>query len=171
MRELPPAARGNPAAREAEIAKLPEPDRKEIGETFGKVFGLPGGLAGYMPHLREAVRHLKTVRQETTGQKVACVGFCMGGGLSALLAYQAQPYFTEALLRRKKFLPLPAPLSASTVRTIRGSIPASPHSRKPCAARASPMSALCMKGRTILSSMTTGRLTMSRQCGIHSFGC
>jgi carboxymethylenebutenolidase len=86
MRHLPPGVWGNLAAREAELARLPEPDGKEIGETFGKIFGHAGGVAGYMPQLREAVRHLKTVQQETTGQKVACVGFCMGGGLSALLA-------------------------------------------------------------------------------------
>jgi carboxymethylenebutenolidase len=86
MREISPSARGNPAMREAEIAKLPEPDRKEIGETFGKVFGHAGGLAGYIPQLRKAVKHLRTEQQETKDQKVACVGFCMGGGLSALLA-------------------------------------------------------------------------------------
>jgi carboxymethylenebutenolidase len=86
MRQLPPAAMGNPAARDAELAKLPESDRKEIGETFGQLFGGPGRLAGYIPRLREAVRHLRTTQKETKAQKVACVGFCMGGGLSALLA-------------------------------------------------------------------------------------
>jgi carboxymethylenebutenolidase len=86
MRELPPAARGNPAARDAELAKLPGPEGKEIGETYGKIFGHAGGLSGYMPQLREAVKHLRTKQAQTKDQKVACVGFCMGGGLSALLA-------------------------------------------------------------------------------------
>ena len=86
MRQLSPGVWGNLAAREAELAKLPEPDGKEIGETFGKIFGHAGGVAGYMPQLREAVKHLRTEQAETKDQKVACVGFCMGGGLSALLA-------------------------------------------------------------------------------------
>ena len=87
MRQLSPAAWGNPAMRDAELTKLPEPDRTEIGETFGKLYsGGPDRLAGYMPRLRAAVRHLRTGQQETKEQKVACVGFCMGGGLSALLA-------------------------------------------------------------------------------------
>jgi carboxymethylenebutenolidase len=36
--------------------------------------------------LRRGFRHLRDERPETRGQKIACVGFCMGGGLSALLA-------------------------------------------------------------------------------------
>jgi carboxymethylenebutenolidase len=43
-------------------------------------------LAGYIAPLREAVRYLRSERPETKDQPVACVGFCMGGGLSALLA-------------------------------------------------------------------------------------
>lgn len=86
MRQLPPGIMGNPAARDAELAKLPGSEGKEIGETFGQLFGGPGRLAGYIPQLRDAVRHLRTMQQETKAQKVACVGFCMGGGLSALLA-------------------------------------------------------------------------------------
>jgi carboxymethylenebutenolidase len=87
MRQLPPGAWGNPTIRDEAIAILPEPDRTEISETSGKLFGGgPDRLAGYLPLLKAAVRHLRTVRQETREQKVACVGFCMGGGLSALLA-------------------------------------------------------------------------------------
>jgi carboxymethylenebutenolidase len=39
-----------------------------------------------MAPLRLAFRHLREEWIETRGQKAACVGFCMGGGLSALLA-------------------------------------------------------------------------------------
>jgi carboxymethylenebutenolidase len=97
MRQLPPGVWGNLAAREAELAKLPEPDGKEIGETFGKIFGHAGGVAGYMPQLREAVKHLRTEQAETKDQKVACVGFCMGGGLSALLACE-EPEISSAAI-------------------------------------------------------------------------
>jgi carboxymethylenebutenolidase len=88
MVRLPPALRFDPATREAELAKLPELQRLNIKETFGKIFGAatPGGLQGFLGHLRSAVRYLRTERPESSAQKVACVGFCMGGSLSALLA-------------------------------------------------------------------------------------
>lgn len=86
MRQLPPAAWGNTSVRDTELARLPEIDRKEINETFGSLFTGPGRLLEYLPHLRKAVHHLRTEQPETKNQKVACVGFCMGGGLSALLA-------------------------------------------------------------------------------------
>jgi carboxymethylenebutenolidase len=88
MGRLPPAARFDPAAREAELAKLPEPERLRTKETFAKIFAAaaPGGLQAFMGHLRAAVRYLRSQRPETREQNVACVGFCMGGSLSALLA-------------------------------------------------------------------------------------
>ncbi len=86
MRKLPPTVMGDMAARAAEIAKLPEPDRTEISETFGQLFTGPGRMMEHIPKLKAAVHHLRKERSETKDQKVACVGFCMGGGLSALLA-------------------------------------------------------------------------------------
>jgi carboxymethylenebutenolidase len=86
MRQLPPEAWGNHAAMDAGLAKLQESDRRDIGETSSLLFSGPDRLSQYIPKLREAVRHLKTRQQQTKSQKVACVGFCMGGGLSALLA-------------------------------------------------------------------------------------
>jgi carboxymethylenebutenolidase len=84
---LPPGAWGDPTVRDEALAKLPEKERTEIGETFGRIFGAMGrGLDPYIPALRSAVAFLRAERAETRGQKVACVGFCMGGGLSALLA-------------------------------------------------------------------------------------
>ncbi len=85
---IPPAARFDPAAREVELAKLPEAERARIKETMGLLYGSasPDRMAAMMPALRSAVRHLRTERPETRGQRAGCVGFCMGGGLSALLA-------------------------------------------------------------------------------------
>ncbi len=109
IRKLPPGAMGNPAVRDAELAKLPEADGREIGETIGQLFGDPRRMAGYVPQLREAVRHLRTQQRQTKDQKVACVGFCMGGGLSALLACE-EPEISGAWLcstgpplRRRKY--------------------------------------------------------------------
>jgi carboxymethylenebutenolidase len=86
MRKLAPGAWGNPAVREAELAKLPGQEREEISETFGLIFSGPAGMVANLVLLRSAVRHLREERPETKGQKIGCVGFCMGGGLSALLA-------------------------------------------------------------------------------------
>jgi carboxymethylenebutenolidase len=86
MSTLPPAARFDPAQRAAALGELPEPRRSRIGETAGGVFSSFSKLPAYLASLRQAVGYLKTECPETKGQKVGCVGFCMGGGLSALLA-------------------------------------------------------------------------------------
>jgi carboxymethylenebutenolidase len=86
MRRMPPGSWMNPQARETELAKIDEPDRSEISETFAALYGSIGKLHEYLPHLHKAVKHLRKNQEQTKDQKVACVGFCMGGGLSALLA-------------------------------------------------------------------------------------
>ncbi len=90
MGTLPPAAWGDQAAREAALQKLPASERGRVSETFGGLFGQSQEWReSFIPALRDAVRYLRRERPETKGQKVACVGFCMGGGLSALLAPRA----------------------------------------------------------------------------------
>ena len=74
------------AARKAELAKFAEPDRLEIGETCECMLDCISRQSDYVPQLRQAVRYLRNEHPITKDQKVACVGFCMGGGLSALLA-------------------------------------------------------------------------------------
>lgn len=86
MRQLPPAIFNDPAAKEKEFARLPEDERQMIGETLGMLFSGPNHLDQYIPHLKKAVSYLKTRQDKTKAQKIGCVGFCMGGGLSALLA-------------------------------------------------------------------------------------
>jgi carboxymethylenebutenolidase len=85
---LPPGKMFDAAAREEALGKLPEPERLRIKETLGQVFSYasPGRMDPLVSPLKSAVRHLRSERPETLGQKTACVGFCMGGGLSALLA-------------------------------------------------------------------------------------
>jgi len=83
----PPAVWGDQAAREAALQKLPALERGRVSETFGGLLGQPPEWReSFIPALRDAVRYLRRERPETREQKVACVGFCMGGGLSALLA-------------------------------------------------------------------------------------
>jgi len=88
MQRLPPGAMMDPSARDAELARLPELERQEISESFGQIFGsaAPGRLDAMVAPLRSAVRYLRSECSETREQRVGCVGFCMGGGLSALLA-------------------------------------------------------------------------------------
>ncbi len=86
MATMPPASRFDPAVREAAMAKLPEAERARIGESFAKIWSLVNFIPSLIPPLRKAVGYLRAERPESTGQKVGCVGFCMGGGLSALLA-------------------------------------------------------------------------------------
>jgi carboxymethylenebutenolidase len=98
MGSLPPAAWGDRAAREAALQKLPALERGRVGETFGGLFEQPQEWReSFIPALRDAVRHLRHERPETREQKVACVGFCMGGGLSALLACE-EPELSGAAL-------------------------------------------------------------------------
>jgi carboxymethylenebutenolidase len=86
MSTLPPASRFDPAQFAAALAELPEPQRSKIGETAGRVFSSRSQMPTYLGSLRKAVGHLRNECLESKGQKVGCVGFCMGGGLSALLA-------------------------------------------------------------------------------------
>jgi carboxymethylenebutenolidase len=99
MRTLPPTAVGDAAVRNAELAKLAETDRLHISETFGQMFGsaAPDRLQGMVAPLRKAVRYLRHERAETRQQPVGCVGFCMGGSLSALLACE-EPELSAAAL-------------------------------------------------------------------------
>jgi carboxymethylenebutenolidase len=86
MNRLPPAARLDPAARQSEMAKLPEDERARVSETFARIFSSPQSAPAHLASLRRAVDHLRRERPESAGRRVGCVGFCMGGSLSALLA-------------------------------------------------------------------------------------
>ncbi|HUX12112.1 MAG TPA: dienelactone hydrolase family protein [Spirochaetia bacterium] len=87
MMTLPPTAWRDQAAREEALAKLPAAERGRVSETFSSLFGMsPEQRESYVTPLRDAVRYLRHERAETSEQPTACVGFCMGGGLSALLA-------------------------------------------------------------------------------------
>jgi carboxymethylenebutenolidase len=86
FRSIPLQARGNPSMRETELMKLPKEDADSIQETLAKIFSGAAGMQEHLSTLRETVSFLQSEKPETRRQKVACVGFCMGGGLSALLA-------------------------------------------------------------------------------------
>jgi carboxymethylenebutenolidase len=80
---LPPGGWMDPAIRGAALAPRLEADRLRIESSCAAMLGNLGKMDRFLPALRASVRHL---REAAPNQKVACVGFCMGGGLSALLA-------------------------------------------------------------------------------------
>jgi carboxymethylenebutenolidase len=91
LNTLPPAALMDPQAREEALRRVPEIERSRIEETRTAIMGDGGkpGLIAREAHLPRLLSATKFLRQEcpiTRGQKVGSVGFCMGGGLSALLA-------------------------------------------------------------------------------------
>jgi len=83
----------DPNVRQVEISKLPDPQRRRVAETMDALFAQPatGAVQGeqYSKMLLAATSFLGQACPMTLGQKVASIGFGMGGGLSALLACQA----------------------------------------------------------------------------------
>ncbi len=85
---LPPGGLFDPKVRDAELSKVPDDQRLRIVETMGELRSQasPDRVPALVAPLESAFHHLRAERPETRGQPAACVGFCMGGGLSALLA-------------------------------------------------------------------------------------
>lgn len=82
---LPPTAWHSEQERDAHLAKLPEPQQTQIRETFVQLFaGL--NMENYIEHLLETAKFLREDLELTRGQKMASIGFCMGGALSAITA-------------------------------------------------------------------------------------
>ena len=77
------------AAREAALGKLPGPERTRVGESLDALRGAlmdPARREGLLAIAQAAVAYLREERSETRGRKIASVGFCVGGALSAMLA-------------------------------------------------------------------------------------
>jgi carboxymethylenebutenolidase len=86
INKVPPAVWADPKVRDAELGKLPEALHLRVGESMSTLFGTIQKLDRYVPHLLAATGFLRNELVASRGQAVASVGFCMGGGLSALLA-------------------------------------------------------------------------------------
>ncbi len=77
---------GDPSRREQELAKLPADQGAQIGETIGTLFGGMGrDTDKYLQALRATFSFLRS-HPACGGHAVGSIGYCMGGGLSALLA-------------------------------------------------------------------------------------
>lgn len=76
--------RRDPELAKRAIAELPEPDRAEAAQTVGLLLGgLP--RERFVHDLVAAVRYLRS-QPFVRADRVGCVGFCFGGGLSINLA-------------------------------------------------------------------------------------
>ncbi|HEX3344097.1 MAG TPA: dienelactone hydrolase family protein [Polyangiaceae bacterium] len=73
-------------ARADALSKLPADESKRVQESMGTLFGGLHDLGVFVPALLATTKYLRAERAETRGQKIGSVGYCMGGGLSALLA-------------------------------------------------------------------------------------
>ncbi|MGA2163692.1 MAG: dienelactone hydrolase family protein [Solirubrobacteraceae bacterium] len=77
---------GDEQRRAEALSQLPPGRAQEVGETIAALFGGAGGdPARHLSVVRGAVAHLRA-HPACAGRAVGSVGFCLGGGLSALLA-------------------------------------------------------------------------------------
>lgn len=81
--EAPPDLRRDPAKLDAFAATQP-PERRPILEAFGRI-GRPAVQEGFARDLLGVARYLRT-RAEVDPHRIASVGFCFGGAMSARLA-------------------------------------------------------------------------------------
>jgi carboxymethylenebutenolidase len=72
--------------RQAALATLPEDRRARVSESLATLFGGIRDLGAYVPALLAATAYLREDNERTRGQKIGSIGYCMGGGLSGLLA-------------------------------------------------------------------------------------
>jgi carboxymethylenebutenolidase len=86
INDMPASGWRDAAERESAIAKRPAAEATRIRESFAAIMGGLSSLAPFMPAVAAGAKWLREECAITRGEKVFSVGFCMGGGLSALLA-------------------------------------------------------------------------------------
>lgn len=85
VNELPPGVWQDKAARDAALDQLAEPVRSALRTTH-QAFQEAVASDKHIEPLLAASHYLRAEQRATKGQKIGSVGFCLGGGLSALLA-------------------------------------------------------------------------------------
>src|SRR5262244_2240741 len=78
---MPPGTWGDPKAREAAMATRPADAAARLTASFAAVASALADLTRYVPQLVATTSYLRDECAASRGQKVASVGFCMGGGL------------------------------------------------------------------------------------------
>ncbi len=89
LNTIPPAewmtVLGDDQRRAQALDKLPDGEGERVGETLGTLFGGARDPERHLGVLQGAVAFLDS-HPACTGRAIGSVGFCLGGGLSALLA-------------------------------------------------------------------------------------
>lgn len=85
LETVPPQVWHDQGKLQEELGKLPEGEGEKIQETFGALFG-GLDLANYREQLTATSAFLRNEYEPSQGKSIGSIGFCMGGGLSALLA-------------------------------------------------------------------------------------
>ena len=57
----------------------------ELRETFGSIFAIAEKFQGYLNKIHAAIAYAQTA-EESAGHRIATIGYCMGGALSARIA-------------------------------------------------------------------------------------
>jgi carboxymethylenebutenolidase len=83
---LTPQQMVDPDERARAMEGEPEPLRTRLRESVRAIFTTAAAGEANLPPLLAATKWLRETCEITRGQRVASVGFCMGGALSALLA-------------------------------------------------------------------------------------
>lgn len=82
---LPSTSWHDPEKREQALQQLPASKQEEIEATFRELFGRLKKLPESLKILQATFRYLQHA-ELSHGQKVASIGYCMGGALSVMLA-------------------------------------------------------------------------------------
>jgi len=85
MESLPPSAWMDQEQRDKALDKLPADQRSLVQTSLAMLFGQARDTEGWVNDLTGAVRFLRA-HDRVRGARIGAFGFCMGGGLTALLA-------------------------------------------------------------------------------------
>jgi carboxymethylenebutenolidase len=100
LNTIPPAewmtVLGDEQRRAQALGRLPDGEGERVGETLATLFGGARDLQRHVGALRAGVDYLRS-HPASAGRAVGSVGFCMGGGLSALLAC-TEPHMDAAVV-------------------------------------------------------------------------
>lgn len=83
LNSIPSSAWFDQKEREQRLGALPEPRQREVRETLGALFDPARPIDRYVADLKAGFAYLRN--QPFCDGRIGAVGFCLGGGLAALL--------------------------------------------------------------------------------------
>jgi carboxymethylenebutenolidase len=88
LNSLPQAHWRDPEKRELALSRYSEHKQKSIADTLELIFNLSGQLEQFVRQVFSTSAWLRNTYEYSYGKGVASIGFCLGGGLSGMLAAQ-----------------------------------------------------------------------------------